>query len=112
MERNRRAHLTGVHTLRLKTLLSVPRAASQNAERQIVSSKIDEFGAKDCRNEMRLKKDHASRPLWIAPDGRIFLESFSPVYKHAHDFLIAISEVPLVRTLYLILPGNHQEFNV
>lgn len=28
-----------------------------------------------------------------APDGHIFLESFSPVYKHAHDFLIAISEV-------------------
>ena len=27
-----------------------------------------------------------------APDGHIFLESFSPVYKHAHDFLIAISE--------------------
>lgn len=28
-----------------------------------------------------------------APNGHIFLESFSPVYKHAHDFLIAISEV-------------------
>jgi hypothetical protein len=26
-------------------------------------------------------------------DGHIFLESFSPVYKHAHDFLITISEV-------------------
>jgi hypothetical protein len=31
--------------------------------------------------------------LTQAPDGHIFLESFSPVYKHAHDFLIAISEV-------------------
>ena len=28
-----------------------------------------------------------------APDGHIFLETFSAVYKHAHDFLIAISEV-------------------
>jgi hypothetical protein len=28
-----------------------------------------------------------------APNGHIFLESFSPVYKHAHDFLIAIAEV-------------------
>lgn len=27
-----------------------------------------------------------------APNGHIFLESFSPVYRHAHDFLIAISE--------------------
>lgn len=30
--------------------------------------------------------------LLQAPNGHIFLESFSPVYKHAHDFLIAISE--------------------
>ncbi|CAG7715681.1 unnamed protein product, partial [Allacma fusca] len=41
---------------------------------------------------MELKPDHASRPLWVAPNGHIFLEAFSPVYKHAHDFLIAISE--------------------
>lgn len=33
-----------------------------------------------------------SRPLWVAPNGHIFLETFSPVYRHAHDFLIAISE--------------------
>ena len=31
--------------------------------------------------------------LLQAPDGHIFLESFSPVYKHARDFLIAIAEV-------------------
>lgn len=31
--------------------------------------------------------------LFQAPNGHIFLESFSPVYRHAHDFLIAISEV-------------------
>lgn len=42
---------------------------------------------------MPLKPDYNSRPLWVAPDGHIFLESFSPVYKHARDFLIAISEV-------------------
>lgn len=32
------------------------------------------------------------RPLWVCPDGRIFLETFSPVYKPASDFLIAIAE--------------------
>lgn len=32
------------------------------------------------------------RPLWICPDGRICLESFSPVYKAAYDFLIAVAE--------------------
>lgn len=42
---------------------------------------------------MPLKKDHEARPLWVAPDGHIFLETFSPVYKHARDFLIAIAEV-------------------
>eukprot|EP00794_Sanderia_malayensis_P003081 gene3080-3546_t len=35
-----------------------------------------------------------------APDGHIFLESFSPVYKHAHDFLIAISE-PVCRPQHI-----------
>jgi hypothetical protein len=34
----------------------------------------------------------ACRPLWVCPDGRIFLETFSPVYRQAYDFLIAIAE--------------------
>lgn len=71
----------------------------------------DEFGAKDYTKLLDLKLDHASRPIWVvgiarpvssgtvlcmtlqAPDGHIFLEAFSPVYKHARDFLIAIAEV-------------------
>ncbi|XP_046850585.1 general transcription and DNA repair factor IIH helicase subunit XPB-like isoform X2 [Xenia sp. Carnegie-2017] len=52
----------------------------------------DEYGGRDYRKVVQLKVDYESRPLWVAPDGHIFLESFSPVYKHAHDFLIAISE--------------------
>jgi DNA excision repair protein ERCC-3 len=39
-----------------------------------------------------LKTDFSSRPLYVAPNGHIFLETFSPVYRNAHDFLIAISE--------------------
>eukprot|EP00123_Amoebidium_parasiticum_P013147 comp21797_c0_seq1/m.30995 comp21797_c0_seq1/g.30995 ORF comp21797_c0_seq1/g.30995 comp21797_c0_seq1/m.30995 type:complete len:797 (-) comp21797_c0_seq1:477-2867(-) len=39
-----------------------------------------------------LKPDHQFRPLYVAPDGRIFLESFSPIYQRAYDFLIAIAE--------------------
>lgn len=70
----------------------VPGAARKNAETVDQSVKEDEFGAKDYRSQMVLKPDNASRPLWVAPNGHIFLESFSPVYKHAHDFLIAISE--------------------
>ena len=68
----------------------VPGAASRNAE--AAEAEEDEFGAKDFRSQMNLRPDHDSRPLWVAPNGHIFLEAFSPVYKHAHDFLIAISE--------------------
>lgn len=70
----------------------VPGAAARDAEKNDQSAQEDEFGAKDYRSQMELKTDHAARPLWVAPNGHIFLESFSPVYKHAHDFLIAISE--------------------
>lgn len=49
---------------------------------------------------MTLKPDNTSRPLWVAPNGHIFLEAFSPVYKHAHDFLIAIAE-PVCRYVYV-----------
>ena len=49
---------------------------------------------------MELRPDHESRPLWVAPNGHIFLEAFSPVYKHAHDFLIAISE-PVCRPEFI-----------
>ncbi|KAK2077082.1 hypothetical protein QBZ16_004716 [Prototheca wickerhamii] len=43
-------------------------------------------------SSLPLRADHANRPLWICPDGRIFLETFSPVYKQAYDFLIACAE--------------------
>ncbi|XP_018569515.1 DNA excision repair protein haywire [Anoplophora glabripennis] len=71
---------------------AVPGAAARDAEKNDQSIQEDEFGAKDYRSQMILKPDNVSRPLWVAPNGHIFLESYSPVYKHAHDFLIAISE--------------------
>jgi len=70
----------------------VPGAASKNAETNDEQVNTDEYGAKDYRAQMQLRPDHGNRPLWVAPNGHVFLESFSPVYKHAHDFLIAISE--------------------
>ncbi|KFP29139.1 TFIIH basal transcription factor complex helicase XPB subunit, partial [Colius striatus] len=63
-------------------------------------TKVDEYGAKDYRQQMPLKVDHASRPLWVAPDGHIFLEAFSPVYKYAQDFLVAIAE-PVCRPTHI-----------
>lgn len=69
-------------------------AVPQAASRFIVDDDVveDEFGAKDYTKRLALRNDHESRPIWVAPDGHIFLETFSPVYKHAHDFLITIAE--------------------
>ncbi|CDP12051.1 unnamed protein product [Coffea canephora] len=55
--------------------------------------------------ELELKPDHANRPLWACADGRIFLETFSPLYKQAYDFLIAIAE-PVCR------PESMHEYNL
>lgn len=77
----------------------LPSAAKKTAEANI-NSVEDDFGAKDYRSQMNLKTDHASRPLWVAPDGHIFLESYSPVYRHAHDFMIAIAE-PVCRPTHI-----------
>jgi hypothetical protein len=50
------------------------------------------FRGKDWSN-LKLKADHASRPLWILPEDRtLILEAFSPIAEQAQDFLVAISE--------------------
>ncbi|CAJ0919221.1 unnamed protein product [Ranitomeya imitator] len=77
---------------------AVPSAAGKQVDE--ASTKLDEYNAKDYRSEMPLKGDHTSRPLWVAPDGHIFLEAFSPVYKYAQDFLVAISE-PVCRPVHV-----------
>ncbi|XP_059640083.1 general transcription and DNA repair factor IIH helicase subunit XPB1 [Cornus florida] len=54
---------------------------------------------------LELKPDHEDRPLWACADGRIFLETFSNLYKQAYDFLIAIAE-PVCR------PESMHEYNL
>lgn len=74
-------------------LEGVPQASKQNVEeRGQQTTPKDQYGAFDYRKEVELRDDHETRPLWVASNGHIFLESFSPVYKHAKDFLITISE--------------------
>lgn len=71
----------------------VPKASTENVEEDgDQKTSKDQYGAFDYRPHIKLKDDHTSRPLWIAANGHIFLESFSPVYKHAKDFLITIAE--------------------
>ncbi|GJT10358.1 DNA repair helicase XPB1-like protein [Tanacetum coccineum] len=52
--------------------------------------KSDGEGKRTYFTKLELKPDHANRPLWACADGRIFLETFSPLYKQASDFLTAI----------------------
>lgn len=47
-----------------------------------------------------LKPDHASKPVWVTPDKRIFLEAFHPVYEEATAFLIMIAE-PVARPEFI-----------
>lgn len=41
---------------------------------------------------LELQSNHEHRPIWVTPDRRIFLETFSPIYQQAYDFLIAVAE--------------------
>ncbi|RPA81794.1 DNA repair helicase RAD25 [Ascobolus immersus RN42] len=50
---------------------------------------------------LTLKADHEARPLWISPrNGKIIMESFSPLAGQAQDFLTTIAE-PLSRPKFL-----------
>ncbi|KAK2704929.1 hypothetical protein QYM36_017095 [Artemia franciscana] len=77
-----------------------PITAKQDIKRIDLSVQEDTFGAKDYRNEMTLKPVCECRPLWVLPNGHIFLESFSPVHKHAHDFMVVLAE-PVSRPKYI-----------
>ncbi|XP_057511266.1 general transcription and DNA repair factor IIH helicase subunit XPB1 isoform X6 [Actinidia eriantha] len=66
---------------------------------------VRDEGKKRDFSKLELKPDHNNRPLWACADGRIFLETFSSLYKQAYDFLIAIAE-PVCR------PENMHEYNL
>jgi len=42
--------------------------------------------------DLAMKDDHSKRPIWLTDDGHVFLETFSPLYQVAYDFLIGIAE--------------------
>jgi DNA excision repair protein ERCC-3 len=57
-------------------------------------------GIQDLSRRLTLRSDHETRPLWVAADGVILLEAFSPIYQQAYEFLVAISE-PVARPRYI-----------
>ncbi|KAF3319217.1 DNA repair helicase RAD25 [Orbilia oligospora] len=65
------------------------------------SDTVSRLFKRDELSFLKMKPDHESRPMWINPrNGKIILESFSPLAPAAQDFLTAIAE-PLSRPTYL-----------
>lgn len=71
----------------------IPRAARE------AKFNLDDMGEEDDPDgqlldfgRLQLRPDHESRPVYVSGDMRIFLETFSPIYKQAYDFLVAIAE--------------------
>ncbi|EAA15889.1 RepB-related [Plasmodium yoelii yoelii] len=60
------------------------------------SINVQQRGFHDYSKEMKLKKNHMNKPLWICSDGFIYLEMFNSCSKQASDFLITIAE-PICR---------------
>lgn len=76
------------------------------SERDLVEKDDDSFDGAlkfefhDYTKMINLKEDHEKRPIWISPDNKLFLEAFSPLYRPATDFLIAIAE-PVSRPTFI-----------
>ncbi|GBE60912.1 DNA repair helicase [Babesia ovata] len=43
-------------------------------------------------SSLDLKKGHENRPVWVCPDGYLYLEQFTNVSRQAQDFLVTIAE--------------------
>ncbi len=77
-------------TPRVEMLPMLPRAAQEAVDN--VTDEEGESGEVKDFSALGLRPDHASRPVWVSGDMRILLETFSPIYKQAYDFLVAIAE--------------------
>lgn len=51
-----------------------------------------QYSGRDDLQAMRLHRDHARRPIWVCPGGRIIFEATHPQAAQVTDFLIAIAE--------------------
>ena len=59
----------------------------------------ESFQEKDW-TDLKAKKDHSSRPLYVGKNRHIFVEKYSPFFRYIEDFIIAIAE-PVSRCEYM-----------
>ncbi|EFC41711.1 predicted protein [Naegleria gruberi] len=69
---------------------------SKQAEKLATDIFKQKEGIQFDHSSMDLKSDHESRPIWVCSgdngDYHIFMETNTPVYQQAYDFLVAIAE--------------------
>jgi len=90
------------------TSVSVPTGKKSNRDdrSKISRSELDEMSQNMQESnfgdftQIKLKEGHETRPIWVAPTSKIYLEAFSPLYQKTTDFLIAIAE-PVSRPQYI-----------
>jgi hypothetical protein len=58
-------------------------------------------------SSLALKPDHYNRPLWVCSDGRIFLETYSPIYKQVGSALAHELDPLVADTVVLCLTLAH-----
>lgn len=73
-------------------IMPIPRAAKEATFNLDVDDADDDDAEIRDFSQLPLRPDHKSRPVYVSGDMRIFLETFSPIYKQAYDFLVAIAE--------------------
>jgi len=69
------------------------RTEEKKDDNELTDEEVDEdLTSTQDFSKLPLKPDHDKRPIWVCPNGRVYLETYSPVYKQAYDFLIAIAD--------------------
>lgn len=58
-------------------------------------------------SSLALKPDHYNRPLWVCSDGRIFLETYSPIYKQARACSVLWGSCACLCCIVTIASSDH-----
>lgn len=83
-----------------KSVSTKPKAKSGTTQQQQHNHEDDDSEGDDdalldnlkpCQ-DLQLKPTHVDRPIWVLPDGHIYLEAFSPYYHQVR--LLRCSDMP------------------
>jgi len=81
------------------TKRQLPQDEYDDEEEEKVGSDEEDGETQDW-TDLIAKADHSNRPLYVGKNKHAFLERFSPFFRYAEDFMIAIAE-PVSRCQYM-----------